>query len=270
MSERSRIRSPAVAGQFYPADPGALTALVDGLVDAVPVPADDSPAAAYVVPHAGYAYSGPTAARVYARLRRHADGIKRVILAGPAHYVPLDGCAGPAAEGWRTPLGETPIDTEGVRELAHAGHLVVDDGPHTPEHSLEVQLPFLQRVLPATVPVLPIVVGPCPVADVAVTLAAAAARPGTVILCSTDLSHYLDQVAAQRRDARTVQAVLDRAPERIGARDACGLYALRGLVAWARHTGHQANLLHRCTSADTGGPATRVVGYAALTFTPAN
>jgi hypothetical protein len=118
------------------------------------------------------------------------------------------------------------------------------------------------------VPILPVAVGSCSVDDVVITLVAAVA-PGTVVLCSTDLSHYLELPAADQQDAHTAQAVLDLAPERIGLRDACGAYALRGLVAWARHTGMRADLLHRCTSADSTGDASRVVGYAAFAFSDA-
>jgi AmmeMemoRadiSam system protein B len=149
--------------------------------------------------------------------------------------------------------------------LAQDGHVAVDDGPHVPEHSLEVQLPFLQRALPRSVPILPVAVGSCSVDDVVITLAAAVA-PGTVVLCSTDLSHYLELPAADQQDARTARAVLDLAAERIGLRDACGVFALRGLVAWARHAGLHPDLLHRCTSADSTGDRSRVVGYAAFAF----
>jgi MEMO1 family protein len=259
------VRPPAVAGRFYPADPLALGGLVDTLIDGVVVPSDDRLAAAYVVPHAGYRYSGPTAARVYARLRRHADRINRVILIGPAHHVPLRGWAAPTAAGWVTALGEVPIDVDAVRELSGSGHVRLDDAPHAPEHSLEVQLPFLQRSLPPGTPVVPIVVGVSPVDDAVDTLSVAVA-PGTVVLCSTDLSHYLHQTAAEKQDARTTQAVLDLAAERIGVRDACGVFALRGILGWARHTGLRPSLLHRCTSADTAGDPARVVGYAAFAF----
>jgi MEMO1 family protein len=251
------IRPPAVAGRFYPSHPTALSNMVDALLDFVDVPDDDRLADAYIVPHAGYRYSGQTAAQVYARLRRHAADVERIVLVGPAHYVPLRGCAAPA--------GDVAVDTEAVHALAQDGHVAVDDGPHAPEHSLEVQLPFLQRALPAGVPVLPIVVGVSSLNDVAVTLAAAV-QPGTVVLCSTDLSHYQPQPTAEQQDGRTSQAVLDLAAERIGVRDACGVFALRGTVGWARHNGLRPRLLHRCTSADTAGDPSRVVGYAAFSF----
>jgi AmmeMemoRadiSam system protein B len=271
---REPARPPAVAGQFYPAQPNVLADLVDRLVDAVELPDDElpdglpddgAPAPAYVVPHAGYRYSGPTAGFVYARLRRYAGAVQRVVLLGPAHRVPLRGCAVPVARRWRTPLGEVTIDAA-AGELAAAGLAVADDRPHAPEHSLEVQLPFLQRVLAAGVPVLPVAVGSSTVDDVRVTIEAAAGVAGTVVLCSTDLSHYLSQQAAREQDDRTVQAVLELAPERIGVRDACGVFALRGLLGWARQHRLTPRLLQVATSADTAGDPQRVVGYSALSF----
>jgi len=261
-------RAPAVAGQFYPADPDTFARLVDSLLDAVPTGPDEPLAAAYVVPHAGYRYSGPTAAHVYGRLRAHADEVRRVILIGPAHYARLMGCAVPSTSQWMTPLGPVTIDTDGCAELARAGLATVDDRPHEPEHSLEVQLPFLQRSLRPDVIISPIVVGPATVDDVANTIAAAASggssRDGTVVLCSTDLSHYLDDVSARQLDELTVRSVLGLAPEEIGVKHACGVYALRGLVGWAECRRLSPTLLHQSTSADTTGDPSRVVGYAAL------
>jgi MEMO1 family protein len=255
-------RRPAVAGRFYPRDPTKLAAMVDRLLDAVEVPDGEPLAAAYVVPHAGYVFSGPTAALVYARFRRHAGQVEQVVLVGPAHFVPLTGCAAPASGAWTTPLGELPVmDRTGLAE-----HLRIDDAPHAPEHSLEVQLPFLQRALGRPVPILPIAVGRANDQAVAATVAAAVAGAGagTVVLCSTDLSHYLDQAAAMDRDARTANAIEDLAPERIGVRDACGLFALRGVLAWARTGPLRPAVLGLATSADTGGDPYRVVGYGAF------
>ncbi|HEU5107532.1 MAG TPA: AmmeMemoRadiSam system protein B [Micromonosporaceae bacterium] len=265
------VRAPAVAGRFYPAGSRDLAGVVDSLLDVAPAADGGAAPAAYVVPHAGYRFSGPTAARAYARLRRYAEPVRRVVLVGPAHYAtqagaPLAGCAAPEADRWATPLGEVPLDTEAARALAAAGLVTLDDRPHAPEHSLEVQVPFLQRVLAPGVPLLPVAVGRTSAEDVAALLAAAVDGPGTVVLCSTDLSHYLDRETAEARDARTVRAVLDLADDRIGGRDACGAYPLRGLVAWARAAGLRAELLHRCTSADTAGDPARVVGYAAFAF----
>jgi len=260
------VRHPAVAGSFYPADPPTLSALVDRLLDAVEVPAGDRLASAYVVPHAGYRYSGPTAAHVYARLRRHADQLTCVVLLGPAHRVALKGCAVPTAQRWLTPLGEVDVDPI-ARTLVVDGHAVADDAPHAPEHSLEVQLPFLQRAVPDAT-VVPVAVGVSTADDVVVTVAAAAGDPGTVVLCSTDLSHYLPDAEARRQDGRTAEAIEALAAGRIGVRDACGVYALRGTVAWAKHTGLVARRLALDTSADTGGDPSRVVGYPAFAFEP--
>jgi MEMO1 family protein len=253
----SAVRPPAVAGAFYPADPAVLASTVDRLLDAVDVPDDDVLARGYVVPHAGYRYSGATAAHVYARLRRHAVDIRRIVLLGPAHRVRLTGCAVPTTRRWATPLGEVTIDLDNARTLP------ADDAPHAPEHSLEVQLPFLQRAVPG-VPVLPFVAGVSTVEDVADAIAATA--DGAVVVCSTDFSHYETDAAARVQDERTARAVETHRPDLIGVRDACGVFALRGTVEWARRNGFEPRRLSLTTSADSGGDPTRVVGYPAFAF----
>jgi AmmeMemoRadiSam system protein B len=257
------IRPAAVAGMFYPAAPEVLAGTVDRLLDSVAVPDGEPAALAYVVPHAGYRYSGATAAQAYARLR--GSHVTRFVIAGPAHRVPVRGCAVPAATGWATPLGTVPIDVDCVAALAGTGLVTVDDAPFSAEHSLEVQLPFLQRVAIGPFTVLPMAVGLSTV-DQAAPVLEAAGGPGTVLLCSTDLSHYQDEATAQVQDAGTVQAVLDLAPERIGARDACGAFALRALLGYVRVAGLAPRLLERSTSARFSGDTSRVVGYAALAF----
>jgi AmmeMemoRadiSam system protein B len=262
------IRPPAVAGLFYPADPAALAGAVDRLLDSVAVPAAQPPAVAgrevgFVVPHAGYRYSGPTAAYAYARLC--GAGVTRFVIAGPAHRVPVRGCAVPAATGWATPLGTVPVDVDGVAALADAGLADVCDVPLAEEHSLEVQLPFLQRIAAEPFTILPVAIGRSTVDEAAAVLGAAAASGG-VLLCSTDLSHYQDEVTALAQDAGTVRAILELAPERIAVRDACGFFALRGLLGHARAAGLSATLLDRTTSARTTGDTGRVVGYAAVAF----
>jgi AmmeMemoRadiSam system protein B len=260
----SADRPPAVAGAFYPADPEKLKSTVDELLDAVPVPADDTLARAYVVPHAGYRYSGSTAAHVYARLRAHAVHIGRIVLFGPAHRVRLTGCAVPTTQRWLTPLGAVTIDADAARDLAAAGGdraAALDDAPHAPEHSLEVQLPFLQRAVPG-VPVLPVAVGISTVDDVAAAIDRVAA--GAVVLCSTDLSHYQPLAAARAQDELTAQAIEACRPDRIGVRDACGVFALRGTVEWVRRHDLALRRLALATSADAGGDPARVVGYPAF------
>lgn len=253
------VRRPAVAGAFYPAAPGALAAMVDGLLARWPEPGPRP--RALVVPHAGYVYSGPVAAAAYATLRE-GPPVRRVVIAGPAHYVPLAGRAVPRSDAWATPLGEVPVDA-GLRDLARRLGARVDDAPHLPEHSLEVQVPFLQRLLGEGLSILPVVVGDGPVNASAACLYALAADADLLVI-STDLSHYEDDRTARRLDAATLDAALSRDPAAIRDDGACGLFALRAALAWARDTDLDVRLLAYGTSADTGGPADRVVGYAAL------
>jgi AmmeMemoRadiSam system protein B len=238
--------------------------MVDALLDAIDVPADDPPGAGYIVPHAGYRYSGATAAQVYARLRRHAAHIERVMLVGPAHRVPVKGCAVPTTNRWLTPLGEVVVDPV-ARGLVADGLAAVDDQAHAPEHSLEVQVPFLQRALPG-VSIVPVVAGLSTAAEVGRTVAAVAGNPGTVVVCSTDLSHYLPDDQARARDERTAGHIEALEPDALGVRDACGLFALRGVVSWARDRELVPRRLALTTSGDTGGDRARVVGYPAFEF----
>lgn len=248
------VRAPAVAGTFYPADPRELASTVDAMLGEAE--GDGGPPLALVAPHAGYAYSGPVAGSAYGLLR--GSRVRRVAILGPAHFVPLHGCAVPGVEAWATPLGEVPIDAE-LRDVAD---VAVDDGPHGPEHSIEVQLPFLQRVLPEGFSVLPVAVGACPPAEVAGVIGALPAD--ALIVVSTDLSHYHDDATAKRLDRRTADAVLSLDPEAIGPEDACGAFALRGLVEHARRHRLEIELLDLRTSADTAGDPRRVVGYGAF------
>lgn len=258
-------RDPAVAGAFYPEDSASLAKIVDQLVAKVVVPPEDALARAYIVPHAGYRYSGPFAAHSYARLRRHSAAVRRVVLIGPAHRVPLNGCAMTGADHWRTPLGDMPIDVGSTRRLAAAALGVIDDHAHGAEHSLEVQVPFLQRVLETPVPILPICVGNS--LDQAVSRlieTAVGDEEGTVVICSTDLSHYLPDDQARVQDSRTAEAIMALEPDRIGGYDACGVFALRGLLRWARSIGATAVQYALGNSADTCGDRSRVVGYPAF------
>jgi len=273
---RPAVRPAAVAGSFYPGDADELTEAVDSLLeqarlrestDAVgPAPV------ALVVPHAGYVYSGPVAASAYDRLRDRS--VRRVAVLGPAHYVPLTGIAVPSVAAFATPIGEVPVDVATCAALAARFECVaVDDRPHRPEHSIEVQLPFLQRVLVPGWTCVPLVVGataPEQVADVldALCLDGLRVDGGMLPIVSTDLSHYLDLPTAQRRDRHTAQAVVDRDAAGIGPYDACGAFPLRGLLHWARRHDLDVRLLHQGTSADGGGDSRRVVGYAAFALLP--
>lgn len=256
-----RVRPPVAAGTFYPATNDALADVVDDLLAAAE-PSELLPEAV-IVPHAGYAYSGPIAATAYASLGPVAALIERVVLFGPAHFAMLRGMAVPDAGSWDTPLGAMPIDPQ-LRETAVGAGAVVDDLPHAPEHSLEVQLPFLQRILRRGTTVLPVAVGTSDPGGVADVMEALWGGSETLVVISTDLSHYHDDETAKRLDRRTADAILARDPGALGPEDACGVHALRGMVELARRRDLEVRLLDLRTSADTAGDPWRVVGYGAF------
>ncbi len=266
MSVPDDVRRPVVAGSFYPSEPHELVRLVDALL-AEHGPSRAGRPAGLIVPHAGYVYSGPIAAAAYAAIRPWAAAIGRVVVLGPAHFVPLVGCAVSSAAAWRTPLGDVPVD-DAVRAAALAAvGVVVDDEAHAPEHAIEVQLPFLQRALPDGFAFLPVAVGEASPDGVAAVLDAVATTVDLIVV-STDLSHYQDDATARSLDRRTADAVVALQPEAIGPADACGRHALRGVVEHARRRGLAASLLRLGTSAETGGEAERVVGYGAFAIEP--
>jgi MEMO1 family protein len=246
---------------FYPAEPARLAADVDALLSAAaPQSASAGRLPALVVPHAGYRYSGEVAAAAYALARRWLP--VRAVLLGPAHFVPLTGSSVPRAAEWSTPLGPVPVDATAWQRARAVPGVQATDEPHAAEHSLEVQVPFLQRSFDPVLPVLPVVTA-APPDDVA-DLLDAVVGPDTLVVVSTDLSHHLPDAEARHRDRRTLDAVLALDPDRIRAGAACGADALRGLLAWAGRTGRTPTLLSYRTSADATGDGSRVVGYAAL------
>lgn len=259
-----RLRPPAVAGSFYPADPEALrAAIARAFADAVAAdPAAPVPEA-LVVPHAGYVYSGPVAATAYARLRAGRAGIHRVVLLGPSHRVPLRGLGLSSADAWSTPLGEVELDHDHDRDLLTLPSVAFADVAHAPEHSLEVQVPFLQAVL-GEFRLLPIVIGDAGPQEVARALELVWGGPETVVVVSTDLSHYHPHRDAVRLDARTASAIVARDGAAIGDRDACGARPLRGLLEAAVRHDLTVQSLDLRTSGDTAGDLTSVVGYGAF------
>lgn len=259
-------RPPAVAGSFYPRHGEALAREVGELLLAAAADAADQPAPkALVVPHAGYVYSGPTAAAAYARLAPWRDSLRRVVLLGPVHRVPVRGLALPGATAFATPLGEVAIDQEAVAALAGLPQVVVSPAAHALEHSLEVQLPFLQSVL-ADFRLLPLAVGDATPEEVAEVLQRVWGGPETLIVISSDLSHYLPYRQAQARDRDTVDRIL-RLDGPLTHQQACGGTPLNGLLLAARHHRLQPQLLDLRNSGDTAGDQGRVVGYAAIAFT---
>jgi MEMO1 family protein len=261
----ARLRPAAVAGSFYSSDAANLVATVERLLRGAGAVQAAPSLRGLIVPHAGYRYSGPIAASGYSLLKARTDAIDRLVLIGPAHFVPLWGAAVPAADGWLTPLGPVAIDGDLVRHARALGARM-DDAPHAPEHALEVQLPFIQIVLRRNVSILPVAVGVAETAWVA-DLLGALLGSGAFLIVSTDLSHYQADATAKARDRRTADAITARDPDAIGGDDACGVFALRGALEWARRADLAVGLLDLRTSADTAGDPSRVVGYGAFALT---
>lgn len=256
-----RVRRPAVAGSFYPADPKRLQSLVRDCLAAA-VPDDGTPAKAFVVPHAGLEYSGPIAASAYARIARMRDRVRRIVLVGPSHRVAFRGIAVPECDAFATPLGTIEIDAEAVARALACPGVLASDAAHAQEHSLEVQLPFLQTVLGAFV-LLPLVVGRAGADEVAAVLEAVWGGEETLVLVSSDLSHYLPYDEAREIDARTSQAIDSLAPEEISMDQACGRLGVQGALLVAKRRGLHARTLDLRSSGDTAGSRDAVVGYGA-------
>jgi hypothetical protein len=265
MTGRSlKVRPPAVAGAFYPADPRALrTALQRAFADArKPEPGTET-TRAIVVPHAGYVYSGAVAASAYLRLEPSRSVITRVVLLGPSHRVPLRGLALSSADAWLSPLGLVRLDTSASTALRQHPCVEVNDAPHAAEHSLEVQLPFLQTVFD-DFSLVPLVVGEATTSEVASVLDALWSGPETAVVVSTDLSHYHAYTDARRLDLRTAAAIGASRPEEIADYDACGARPLRGLLEVANRRHLRVETLDLRNSGDTAGTKERVVGYGAF------
>jgi AmmeMemoRadiSam system protein B len=259
------VRRPAVAGLFYPDDPDELRAFIlDALNDQRVGSHPSMTARAYVVPHAGYIYSGAIAAAAYAQMQRHASRIKRVVLLGPSHRVFLRGAAVPVHDAFQTPLGEVLIDREIRNELVTSGLAANSDVPHAQEHCLEVQLPFLQVIL-GHFTLVPIVLGNANARDVSRIIAECDQDPSTLILASSDLSHYHAYAEAQRIDAATIDAILRLETDLIGEQ-ACGAVAINGLNQFARDQSLSVSEIAHCNSGDTAGDRARVVGYASFAY----
>jgi MEMO1 family protein len=263
------VRPAAVAGLFYPQDPQALRCMLEDCLAAasqagpaaiVEAPARDVRPKALIAPHAGYVYSGSIAASAYRTLVGHA--IRRVVLIGPSHFVPFRGLALPRTEAFETPLGVVPIDDTARRDVLGVLHVTATDVPHAREHSLEVQLPFLQ-VLLGEFTVLPIAAGDATAEEVAAVLECAWADAHTLILVSSDLSHYLDYAAARRTDAATSESILNYSTA-LDGEQACGYVGINGLMHTARQRRLQVRRLDVRNSGDTTRERSRVVGYGAF------
>ncbi|MDX1512799.1 MAG: AmmeMemoRadiSam system protein B [Gammaproteobacteria bacterium] len=259
--ELLRVKPPSVAGMFYPADPGVLRDQVRGFLKAAEPYRDDAPKAV-IAPHAGYRYSGPVAGSAYAPLIPLAGKIKRVVLLGPSHRVPFRGVAVNSADAFNTPLGAVPVDAQGLevaRRFPFVGQL---DDAFAEEHSLEVHLPFLIEAL-GEFHLVPLLIGDAEPRDVAQLIEALWGGPETLIVISSDLSHFHDYDTAKRRDEATSRAIeaLDHAA--IGYGDACGRNAVNGLLYLGKERGLAIRTVDLRNSGDTAGGRDRVVGYGA-------
>lgn len=257
-----RVRRPAVAGLFYPGEPGELNDTLETLLAGTS--ASSAPPKALIVPHAGYIYSGAVASRAYRSLGPAAQMLRRIVLLGPSHRVGFDGLALPAAQAFATPLGSMRVDAAAVSSVRALPAVMVSDRPHAQEHSLEVQLPFLQRLTPAA-QIVPIVVGDASPAEVEAVIDALWGDAQTLIIVSSDLSHYHPYDVAQALDADTAQAILQRRDD-LPADRACGCVAVNGLARAVRGRGLRAELLDLRNSGDTAGDRRRVVGYGTFAF----
>jgi hypothetical protein len=292
------VRPAAVAGMFYPSDPGELADTVAVCLAAAPErasvsrppdeppavaadhadhaghrdhrtdPADDRPPPkAVIAPHAGYRYSGPTAGAAYRSLLPRRGEVERVVVVGPAHRVRLAGVGLSSARAWATPLGDVEVDVATCNDLSELPGVVVADDAHAPEHSVEVHLPFVVEVF-GPVAVVPLVVGGTDAASLAGVLDTVWGGPETAIVVSSDLSHYLDDASARRRDRRTCHAIVESRPSDIGPHDACGYLPIGGLLTAALPRGLAPLPLELTTSADTAGDRSRVVGYGSFALLP--
>jgi AmmeMemoRadiSam system protein B len=258
-------RPPAVAGTFYPGNPATLADEVGGLLaSAVPPTPTFGQPKVLICPHAGYIYSGPIAASAYALLEPFAKIIRRVVLLGPCHRVAIRGLAVPSTLGFATPLGTVPLDQQAISAALKLPQVIRHDDAHAAEHSLEVQLPFLQQVLD-DFSLVPFAVGYATPDEVAEVLDLLWGGPETLIVISSDLSHYHSYADAQQRDQHTAE---DIAHLRllVDHEQACGATPINGLLEVAQRRGLEPHLLDLRNSGDTSGDKSRVVGYASFAF----
>jgi AmmeMemoRadiSam system protein B len=257
----NQIRQPAVAGMFYPADKQSLKDDIHEYLNQVTTEQHEKPKA-IVVPHAGYIYSGPIAATAFKQIIPFKDKIKRVVLLGPSHRVAFSGLAVPESDVFNTPLGNIQIDQKGIQLLSDLPQVIASDQAHREEHSLEVQLPFLQETLDEFT-LIPLVVGDAERHEVAEVINRLWDDEHTLIVISTDLSHYHNYNEAKQLDRSTSDAIVNLKPDLIGYEDACGRNGLKGMMTVAEEKNLSIDILDLRNSGDTVGDKNRVVGYGA-------
>ncbi|MBI3304492.1 MAG: AmmeMemoRadiSam system protein B [Deltaproteobacteria bacterium] len=260
----STIRHPAVAGTFYPAHAQKLRTMIAQYLKAAH--ASGPPPKALIAPHAGYIYSGPVAASAYAHLAEARGTITRVVLLGPAHRVAFMGLTASSVEAFATPLGTVAVDRQALAQVLTLPQVQVLDEAHALEHSLEAHLPFLQEVL-GDFTLVPLLVGEATPEEVGEVLDVLWDGPETLIVISSDLSHYYDYDTARRLDQATSRAIETLRPQDIYSEQACGRHPINGLLYAARKYGLHVKTVDLRNSGDTAGPRDQVVGYGAYVFT---
>ncbi|TQV86489.1 AmmeMemoRadiSam system protein B [Aliikangiella coralliicola] len=275
-----RVRKAAVAGSFYPADGDILAQYVDQLLDesasvfsengdyqpeSAPqkhvLSPDKHSSKALIVPHAGYQYSGKIAAYAYSMLRARKNKISRIVLLGPCHRVWIEGLAIPSVEYFSTPLGEIPLDKQKLQELTQFVQIQISDLAHQEEHSLEVQIPFIQRIFDK-IKLIPIAVGGASTEQVSEIIEYLWEGAETIFLISSDLSHFLDYHTARETDRKTTEYINNLDYQSLNHEMACGSTPIQGLLKVAQEKSMQVSTLAQCNSGDTAGDKSRVVGYA--------
>ena len=259
------IRPPAVAGTFYPENPDTLRDVIEqNIAQTAPLSRTEIPKV-LIVPHAGYIYSGPIAGSAYTLLVPYRQLINRVVIIGPSHRVGFHGVALSNADNFKTPLGLIPIDKKSQAKLAEIAGVHIMDKAHEAEHSVEVQLPFLQYMLD-TFSIVPIVAGDASPQLIAKIIKTLWAGPETLILISSDLSHFHNYLTAQQLDRATSQAILTMDINAIDSQHACGCVGIRGLLTFTQQHPMETSILDVRNSGDTAGSKDSVVGYGAYLF----
>jgi AmmeMemoRadiSam system protein B len=253
-------RPPVAAGSFYPGSAENLGRMVSSLLASARI-SERPDLSGIIVPHAGYVYSGPVAARAFASVPVAKHRFHRCVIVGPSHFVPFSGIVAPSYAAFATPLGELPVDIDAVEALANGAGVVINDAPHERDHAIEVELPFLQTIL-GGLQIIPLLFG----ITSALAVAAAIAEvwtDKTLLVVSSDLSHYEGYEAARSHDMRTAQAIEALDEGAIGPADACGYLAIRGALIEAKRRGLAIERVALCNSGDTAGDKHSVVGYGA-------
>ncbi len=263
MLNANTVRAPAVAGLFYPGEAHELRMMIRSFLKETKTVGQVPKA--IIVPHAGYIYSGSVAAHVYARLIPASETIHKIVLLGPSHRIPVRGLAASRMTHFITPLGPIPVDQPAIETIIALPQVSIVEQAHEQEHSLEVQLPFLQQVL-SDFSIIPLVVGDASFDQVGEVLDKLWGGEETLIVISSDLSHYHDYETAQRMDQLTSQAIENLSPEEIDYEQACGRIPVNGLLHVARRRGLHAQTVDLRNSGDTAGSKSQVVGYGAYVF----